>query len=79
MPVSDAELERFSHADYWDERYLEAGPGEQVHEWLSSFDDLVPFFNQNLLRIPPAGGRILILHLGSGDSVSGAPPLPQRV
>ena len=68
MAMSEAELERLSHADYWDERYSEVGPDQQVHEWFRSFEDLLPFFQQNLLTRP--GSEVKILHLGSGDSVS---------
>ncbi|SPO00077.1 uncharacterized protein DNG_02929 [Cephalotrichum gorgonifer] len=64
--MSDAELERLAHADYWDERYSETGPDKQYHEWFRSFDDLLPFFEQNLLQSPASETRIL--HLGSGDS-----------
>lgn len=66
--MSDSVLERLSHADYWDEQYSEVGPDEQLHEWFRSFDDLLPFFQQNLLARP--GSEVKILHLGSGDSVS---------
>ena len=65
--MSDAELERLSHADYWDERYGQVGPDQQLHEWFRSFEDLLPFFEQNLLKRPATSK---ILHLGSGDSVS---------
>ena len=68
MVMSDAEIARLSHADYWDERYSETDPGQQYHEWFRSFDDLMPFFEQNLLKKPAS--NLKILHLGSGDSVS---------
>ena len=65
--MSDAELERLAHPDYWDEQYARVGPDQQLHGWFRSFEDLLPLFEQNLFK------RLLeskILHLGSGDSVS---------
>ncbi|KAI1640845.1 S-adenosyl-L-methionine-dependent methyltransferase [Biscogniauxia mediterranea] len=66
--MADKELERLAHADYWDERYAEAGPDRRVHEWFRSFGDLEGFFEKHLFRPrgPQTGPRIL--HLGSGDS-----------
>ena len=68
MAMSDADIKRLAHADYWDGRYSETGEGQQYHEWFRSFDDLEAFFEQNLPKRAPEGVRIL--HLGSGDSVS---------
>ena len=43
-PTAAAELTRLAHSEYWDERYAEVGLDAQVHEWLRSFNDLMPFF-----------------------------------
>ncbi|RMZ76195.1 hypothetical protein DV737_g4933, partial [Chaetothyriales sp. CBS 132003] len=51
MLMSEAELKRLAHSEYWDERYGEVGPDEQVHEWFRSFDDLVPLFDRHLFRM----------------------------
>lgn len=65
-----AELKRLAHHDYWDERYAEVGPDEQVHEWFRSFNDLRPFLDTYLFQIRGPETAPRILHLGSGDSVS---------
>lgn len=69
--MSDAELERLAHADYWDEQYRTVEAGEQFHEWFRSFEDLAPWLEGNLLQ--RQGGGTRVLHLGSGDSASGDP------
>ncbi|KAL9596060.1 MAG: hypothetical protein Q9219_006046 [cf. Caloplaca sp. 3 TL-2023] len=63
----DPEGQHLAHAEYWDERYAQVGPTEQVHEWLRSFRDLEPFLNRHLFQ--PRGPETApkILHLGSGD------------
>lgn len=68
--MADAEAERLAHADYWDERYNEAGPDNRLHEWFRSFGDLEPFFDKHLFQAREPGTNPRILHLGSGDSVS---------
>lgn len=70
MTLSTAELKRLAHSEYWDERYAEVGPDEQVHEWFRSFNDLKPFFERHLFSARAADTAPRILHLGSGDSVS---------
>src|ERR1700754_3318942 len=70
MSTSTAELKRIAHPEYWDERYASVGPGEQVHEWFRSFDDLKPFLDRHLFQVRAAQTAPRILHLGSGDSVS---------
>lgn len=69
MPMQTAEIKRLAHSDYWDERYAEVGPEEQVHEWFRSFNDLRPFFNQHLFEMRGPETAPVVLHLGSGDSV----------
>lgn len=70
MPLTDAELKRLAHAEYWNERYAEVGEEEQAHEWFRSFDDLEPFLAQRLFQVRGPETAPRILHLGSGDSVS---------
>ncbi|RMD41793.1 hypothetical protein DV735_g3301, partial [Chaetothyriales sp. CBS 134920] len=66
--MSEAELKRLAYAEYWDERYGQVGPDEQVHEWFRSFDDLGPFFDRHLFQVRSPETNPKILHLGSGDS-----------
>ena len=68
--MSEAELRRLAYPEYWDERYNEVGPEKQVHEWFRSFDELVPFLNRHLFQEHGPETAPMILHLGSGDSVS---------
>ena len=70
MSTQTAELERLAHPEYWDERYAEVSPDEQVHEWYRSFNDLMPFFDRHLFQVRGPETAPKILHLGSGDSVS---------
>lgn len=70
MSMSTAELKRLAHSEYWDERYTEAGPDQQLYEWYRSFDDLLPFFERRLFQVRRPESAPKILHLGSGDSVS---------
>ena len=70
MSANSAELERLAHPEYWNERYAEVGPDEQVHEWFRSFNDLKPFFDQHIFQARGPETSPRILHLGSGDSVS---------
>lgn len=70
MQSRSAELQRLAHYEYWDERYNEVGPDEQVHEWFRSFDDLHPFLDRHLFQVRRPETSPKILHLGSGDSVS---------
>lgn len=67
--MSELELKRLAHSEYWDERYANVGPDEQVHEWFRSFDDLVPMFERHLFQVRGPETAPKILHLGSGDSV----------
>lgn len=68
--MTTAELQRLAHSEYWDERYAEVGPDEQVHEWFRSFNDLMPFLDRHLFQAREPETCPRILHLGSGDSVS---------
>ncbi|KIV94979.1 hypothetical protein PV10_02689 [Exophiala mesophila] len=68
MSMTTAELKRLAHSEYWDERYAEVGPNEQVHEWFRSFSDLQPFLDQHLFQVRKPETSPRILHLGSGDS-----------
>lgn len=70
MSMTTAELQRLAHSEYWDERYAEVGPDEQVHEWFRSFNDLKPFLDRHLFQVREPETCPRILHLGSGDSVS---------
>ena len=67
--MSEAESKRLAHSEYWDERYAEVGPDEQVHEWFRSFNDLESFLDHNLFQVRGPETAPKILHLGSGDSV----------
>ena len=58
--------------EYWDARYSKSDGGVPTHEWFRSFNDLEQFFEKSLfgrLGSQPTN-KPLILHLGSGDSVS---------
>lgn len=61
-----------SHAEFWDNRYVNSDGAAPTHEWFRSFDALESFFQKNLFGVPglAAEDNPLILHLGSGDSVS---------
>ncbi|KAI3319360.1 S-adenosyl-L-methionine-dependent methyltransferase [Xylariaceae sp. AK1471] len=65
---SDKELEKLVHPAYWDSRYQETEPGQQLHEWFRSFSDLEEFLRPNFFQAYPAESNPRILHLGSGDS-----------
>jgi EEF1A lysine methyltransferase 4 len=76
MSGNDADR-ALSTAEYWNDRYAEvSGPNGHVHEWLATFADLESFLDTRLFTRP--GSRPednpLILHLGSGDSVSSTTP-----
>ena len=68
--MSEADSRRLAQPDYWDKRYAETGPENQLHEWFRSFDKLVPFLDRRLFRVRSPETAPMILHLGSGDSVS---------
>lgn len=69
--MSEAETRLLTDPEYWDDRYAEkAGPDQQVHEWFRSFNDLEPFLDRHLFRVRGPETAPMILHLGSGDSVS---------
>lgn len=70
MSTQTAESKRLAHFEYWNERYAKVGLDGQVHEWLRSFDDLIPFFDRHLFQVRRPETAPKILHLGSGDSVS---------
>lgn len=63
-----------SRPDYWDGRYAH-GDG---HEWFRTYEDLEAFFQAHLFDNEPVSPKAdpLILHLGSGDSVSTRPASP---
>ncbi len=67
--MSEAESKRLAHSEYWNERYAEVGPDEQVHEWFRSFNVLESFLGRNLFQVRAPETAPQILHLGSGDSV----------
>jgi len=66
--MSGAESKRLAHSEYWNERYAEVGPDEQVHEWFRSLNDLESFLGCNLFQVRAPETAPQILHLGSGDS-----------
>ncbi|KAF1986562.1 S-adenosyl-L-methionine-dependent methyltransferase [Aulographum hederae CBS 113979] len=55
--------EKFVHAEYWDQRYLERDEGQ--FEWAKSFANVRPFFEAHL---PPATSTPKIVQLGCGNS-----------
>lgn len=69
--MSEQELERLAHPEFWDERYAVGATSadEPTHEWFRTFDELLPFLEPHLLvpRSPSTNPKII--HLGSGDSV----------
>lgn len=65
--------------EYWDAQYSRSTGDAPVHEWFRSFSELESTFQDVLSgwHGPGSGGSVedsadgpLILHLGSGDSVS---------
>jgi len=70
MPMSEPDIKRLAHPDYWDERYTEVGSGAQVHEWFRSYGDLEEFLNRHLFQVRGPETAPKLLHLGSGDSVN---------
>lgn len=60
-----------STSEYWDKRYAQADGENATHEWFRSFSALLPFLQTNLFDARPVDQNPKILHLGSGDSVSG--------
>jgi len=74
LPIAEKE-QALLHSEYWDCYYSKSEKDAPVHEWFRSFVDLQPFLQTQLFE---AGGlkpedNPLILHLGSGDSVSYSP------
>ena len=73
MPnTSEEELERLAHPEYWNERYTGTDGEQPSHEWIRTYSDLEPFFQDRLFNVRAPETDPRILHLGSGDSV-GAP------
>ena len=68
--MSEAESRQLAQPEYWDKRYAEVGPESQLHEWFKSYKELVPFLNRHLFKVRSPETAPMILHLGSGDSVS---------
>jgi len=69
--MSDDEQD-LSRPEYWNEHYSDSDGKTPAHEWFRSFADLEGFFKKHLFEVPgftPADEPV-ILHLGSGDSVS---------
>lgn len=64
--------QNLSHSWYWDARYALNDGETPTHEWFRSFADLEQFFGKFLLDSPGLrkDDNPLIIHLGSGDSVS---------
>jgi len=71
--------EALSKPEYWDEHYSKSDGDIPTHEWFRSFADLREFFRRNLFEAPgcSAADDPVILHLGSGDSVSRLFHLPR--
>lgn len=69
--MSDVD-EALSKPEYWDEHYAKSDGQAPTHEWFRSFADLEEFFQISLFEAPgfTAPDNPVILHLGSGDSVS---------
>ncbi|KAI0446339.1 S-adenosyl-L-methionine-dependent methyltransferase [Xylaria telfairii] len=65
---SDGELAKLAEPGYWDTRYNETQPGQQLHEWFRSFADIEDFLKLPLFQAHSAESNPRILHLGSGDS-----------
>ncbi|KAM0273514.1 hypothetical protein ACHAQH_008310 [Verticillium albo-atrum] len=66
--MSDQELEKLAHPEFWDERYSTAEADTPTHEWFRTFDELLPFLEGNLFGSRGPLTNPKILHLGSGDS-----------
>ncbi|PMD54321.1 S-adenosyl-L-methionine-dependent methyltransferase [Hyaloscypha bicolor E] len=70
---NDEDLIELSHPKYWDGRYRSEQrvtqngiqPVLDSYEWFRSFEQLRPFFENNL---PPSSSGCHILHLGCGNS-----------
>lgn len=61
--MSDQELEKLAHPEFWDERYATATAEADTptHEWFRTFDELLPFLEPNLFgsRAPLTNPKIL--------------------
>ncbi|KAG7113519.1 EEF1A lysine methyltransferase 4 like protein [Verticillium longisporum] len=66
--MSNEELEKLAHPEFWDERYSTAEADTPTHEWFRTFDELLPFLEPNLFGSRGPLTNPKILHLGSGDS-----------
>jgi hypothetical protein len=49
--MADQESKQMRTAEYWDGRYKETAPDEQLHEWYRSFDQLEDFFKEAVFSI----------------------------
>ena len=81
MAMKQSDLEKLSHAEFWDGRYAaEKGDAKAPNEdedgtegelgnfeWFRTFQDLKDFFGK---RLPAPESEPEILHLGCGNSVS---------
>lgn len=67
--MSDQDIERLAHPEFWDERYATAEDSAPTHEWFRTFAELLPFLEPKLFDARPPATNPKILHLGSGDSV----------
>lgn len=80
--MKQSDLEKLSHAEFWDTRYAtEKGEAQRDEdedgtegelgnfEWFRTFEDLKQFFEK---RLPASEKNPEILHLGCGNSVSGS-------
>jgi hypothetical protein len=58
-------------AQFWDSKYVNSNGDEPTHEWFGA-SSVQKLFQQNLFDVPglKPENDPLILHLGSGDSVS---------
>ncbi|KAJ6442708.1 endothelin-converting enzyme [Purpureocillium lavendulum] len=69
--MSDQDIERLAHPEFWDERYATTTTAEDAvptHEWFRTFAELLPFLEPKLFDARPPATNPKILHLGSGDS-----------
>lgn len=67
------EDQALARPEYWDGHYSKSEGEAPVHEWFRSFGDLQPFLQTHLFEIVKPEAKPLVLHLGSGDSVSYQP------
>lgn len=68
--IGDDENRALAYEDFWNKRYATSDGEHPTHEWFRSYDDLLPFLEQQLFEPFKPTDNPKILHLGAGDSVS---------